>query len=138
MATLAEKKRDLEKIAGEAEKIENEYKGKTMPEDVGTKLDDLYKEGERLSVEVDNEVRRGKVKDQMKSARQSIQEVPDPMLPAGGEQKAAHKIEGYVTPGQLFAVSPMLQAFTKARMPRTCSRFFISTGSDSPLARLPT
>jgi Phage capsid family. len=117
MATLADKKRDLERIATEAEKIENEYKGKAMPDDVGTKLNELFAEGEKLSVEVDNEVRRGKQKDQMKAARQSIQEVDDPMLPAG-ELKASNRIAGYVTPGQLFAVSPQLRAFAAAKFPR--------------------
>jgi HK97 family phage major capsid protein len=53
----------------------------------------------------------------MKSARQSIQDVPDPMLPAV-EMKAATAVVGYVTPGQLFAVSPALRAFAQARFPR--------------------
>jgi len=117
MATLAEKRKDLERIAADAEKIENEYKGKAMPDDVGTKLNELFAEGERLSVEVDNEIRRGKQKDQMKAARQSVQDVEDPMLPAV-EAKSEHRIAGYVTPGQLFAVSPALRAFAAARFPR--------------------
>lgn len=115
MATLAEKKRDLERIATEAEKIETEWKGKAMPEDVGTKLNDLFTEGEKLSVEVDNEIRRGKVKDQMKAARQSITEVPDPMLPVGQEQKSNGKIAGYITPGQAFAMSAVVQKYVANR-----------------------
>lgn len=116
MATLAEKKRDLEKIAADAEKIENEYKGKDMPTDVGEKLDKLFQEGEKLSVEVDNEIRRAEVKGKMTKARQSIMDVPDPMLPdVKSEQKG--QIAGYVTPGQLFAASPEFQSYVKAGMP---------------------
>lgn len=115
--TIAEKRKNLEKLTKEIETTEAEFKGKAMPEDKGAALEKMFEEAEALSVEIDNEIRRDKQRKTIKDTMKSLGEVDDPALP-GGEGKSVNRIAGFVTPGQLFAVSPALQSFKAARFPR--------------------
>jgi len=114
-------KKKLSTLLTDLEKIQNEYKGKNMPEDVGTRFDALAQEAKALQDEADAERKTADREQQVKSLQRFAREVPEPMLPDAPETKANGKVAGYVTPGQLFAVSPMLQAFARARFPRQSS-----------------
>jgi HK97 family phage major capsid protein len=119
--TLAEKRKNLDKIAKEAEQIENEYKGKPMPEHKGAHLEKLYEEGEALSIEVDKEIRRDKQRVAIKSAQGALSEVDDPAIPDTKADRGVNRIAGYITPGQAFAMSEALQQFKRGGMPKTNS-----------------
>jgi HK97 family phage major capsid protein len=119
--TLAEKRKNLDTITKDIEKIEKEFEGKAMPEDKGAALEKLYSEGEALSIEVDAELRKDKRRQQMKSTLGALGEVDDPALPGGDTDQPKSRIAGYVTPGQMFAISPVLRDFVKSRLPRTAS-----------------
>src|SRR5574338_743131 len=136
MATLAEKQKSPDKIVKEAEGIENEFKGKVMPEDKGAHLEKLYAEGEALSVEIDNEIRRGKQRQTIKDTMKALGEVEDPALP-GGESKAGDRIAGYVTPGQLFAVSDVLQQFKASLFPKGKVSDFVNMRGLLPIKGMP-
>jgi HK97 family phage major capsid protein len=122
--TLAEKRKNLETIAKDAEAIEKKYEGKAMPEDEGAKLEKLYEEGEALSIEVDKELRNDNRRTRVKSTLGALGEVEDPALP-GNRQKddrPKSRIAGYITPGQMFSMSPVLQNYVRnGRIPKKAS-----------------
>ena len=111
-------KKKLTALLGELEKIQTEYKGKNMPEDVGAKFDTLAQEAKAMQDQADSEKKAAERDDTVKRFKSFSREVPDPKLPDQPETKSRGTVAGYVTPGQLFAVSPALRAFAKARFPR--------------------
>jgi HK97 family phage major capsid protein len=120
---MAVDKKKLVVVLGELEKLQNDYKGKNMPEDVGAKFDALAAEAKTMQDEVDAEKKSEEREKQVKNLRRFADEIPDPALPAKKDEENGKgaRIAGYITPGQMFATSPVLQAFAKARFPRTSS-----------------
>lgn len=111
-------KKKLTTLLTDLEKIQNEYKGKNMPPEVGERFDALATEAKSLQDEADLEKKSAEREQQVKSFQRFAAEVPDPMLPdvPEPEVKLNNRIEGYVTPGQLFAISPMLQNYVRKRL----------------------
>lgn len=136
---------DKKKLTGlltELEKLQTEYKGKNMPEDVGAKFDALAIEAKALQDEADKEKAEDKKREErdgsVKSLKRFMSEVDDPMLPdVPDETKASGKIEGYVTPGQLFAVSPALRAYAAARYPLKTGSLPVEVKNLLPIRGLP-
>lgn len=107
---------DLDKIIAEAEKIEEEHKGKVMPDETKAKLLALYQEGEKLSEEINEEARRQKSREKMHRAAEYLREVPDPALPdvRTAEQKSKDSaIAGYITPGHFAVLSESFQKWNE-------------------------
>lgn len=110
--------RDLRTILADLEKLQNDYKGKRMPEDVGKQFEELAAEAKALQDEADRARRIGDVK------RWSGQPAGEPALPESqqpaGEQKGdpARQVVGFLTLGEAAAQSPDLAQFIKAGMPR--------------------
>jgi len=111
-------KTKLTALLGELEKIQNEYKGKNMPEDVGTRFDALAQEAKAMQDQADADKKTTEREQAVDRFKRFSREVPDPLVPDAPEHKSNGRIAGYVTPGQLFAVSPALRAFAKARFPK--------------------
>jgi len=97
-------KADLDSIIKNIEKLDKEYEGKQMPEDVTRKYNELMAEGEELSTAINEEATRQKSMARMRAAQTYLGEVPNPTLPAG-DQKADEAIIGYITPGDLVVVA---------------------------------
>lgn len=117
---MAVDKKKLLGLLTELEKLQNDYKGKNMPEDVGTKFDAMALEAKAMQDEVDAEKKSEERAASIKSFRNFANEIPDPALPAGKQDAdvGSARVAGYITPGQMFATSPVLQAFAKARFPK--------------------
>lgn len=113
--TPAATTRDLKTIIGELKALQDEYKGKPMPEEVGKRFEALAKEAEDLQKSLD---RDRQIRDMEEKGRQVV----DPVLPAS-EQPGATKAEptdiaGYLTLGEAVVRSPAYQEFVKANFPR--------------------
>jgi HK97 family phage major capsid protein len=104
---------DLDKIIAEAEKIEADHAGKQMPEDVCTKLNDLYREGAALSETINEEAARQKSMERMKRASAYLGEVPNPTLPAQESKSDDAQVAAYITPGNFAAVSEAFQKWNR-------------------------
>jgi HK97 family phage major capsid protein len=101
---------DLNKILGELQTLQAEYKGKNMPEDVGARFASLAAEAKAYQDEAD---RAAVVREVEAKART----VAEPAIPA--ETKTARD-EGYVakmTLGDFVAASEELKGFVAAGMP---------------------
>lgn len=107
--------RDLKTIIGDIDRIEAEWKGKLMPQNVGEQLDGLYTEGKALQ---DADDRRK----QRKKLEEFAREVPNPSLPAGKvdpdeienkvEKKGAkNRIVGYMRVGDYIANQEHVQKY---------------------------
>jgi hypothetical protein len=91
--TLVVDKKKLTDLLTEAEKIQNEHKGKNMPEDVGTKFDALMTEAKGMQDALDAQELATKREQQLDGFKRWSREIPDPILPnakaEGGESSAA-------------------------------------------------
>lgn len=107
--------RDLKSIMKELLEIQEEYKGKAMPADVGKKFRELAQEGEALQEEADREK-------QIKNLERFSREVPDPALPADPAGKSRtqgdNQIAGYLTLGEAVVRSEAFKSFASANFPR--------------------
>jgi HK97 family phage major capsid protein len=111
MAIPRKSRADLDKIIADAEKIEKDHEGKQMPPEIATKLNDLYREGEALSTEINEESKRQNSMVRMKRASEYLREVPEPLLPNVEGKSADPQIAGYITPGHLAVMSDAFQSF---------------------------
>jgi HK97 family phage major capsid protein len=117
--TLAVDKKKLTDLLTEAEKIQNDHKGKNMPEDVGTKFDTLMTEAKGMQDALDAQELATKREQQLDGFKRWSREIPDPVLPGdpGKTDERKNEIAGYVTTGALFALSPEFGHYVKSRMP---------------------
>lgn len=107
-------KADLDLIIKSIEKLDKEYEGKQMPEDVTRKYNDLMAEGESLSTEINEEATRQKSMARMRAASAYLSDVPNPTLPSG-DQKSDDAVVGYITPGDLTVVSEEYKKWSESR-----------------------
>ena len=101
---------DLDLVIKSIEKLDKEYEGKQMPEDVTRKYNELMAEGESLSEAINAEVKNQKAMERMRGARQALGEVVDPVIPSN-DTKADDAIVGYITPGDLVVVADEYKAW---------------------------
>lgn len=114
MPTTAEK-RDLKTILGELKKLQDEYKGKPMPEDVGEKFEGLAQEAKALQDEADRAER-------IKNFERFEREVPDPALPGDSKNRIdEEKPVGYLSLGSAFVRSEEFKRFLAEGMPQSGS-----------------
>ena len=105
VAPLPKKSRaDLDAIVKAADKLNEEWKGKQMPEDVLTKYNDLLKEGAEISEPIIAEEKNVRTLERMRRANDYLAQVPNPTLPAS-DQKADDAIVGYITPGDIVVIA---------------------------------
>lgn len=106
--------RDLKTIIGELKAIQDEWKGKPMPQNVGEKFEALAKEAEELQKSQDRE---RLVQDLERKGK----EVPSATLPATsqpGTEQQKGAIAGYLSLGEAVVRSPAYQEFVKNNFPR--------------------
>ncbi|MDB4952076.1 MAG: phage major capsid protein [Gemmatimonadetes bacterium] len=106
--------RPLATILDELKKLQDEYTGKAMPEDVGKKFEDLAGEARAIQDEAD----RGK---RIAEFERFGREVPDPALPAEpgkGAPTGDDEIVGYVSLGRGFVESAEYKTFLENRSPQ--------------------
>lgn len=112
--------RDLDKITGEIEKINQRWEGKRMGESEdgradAKKRDELAREAMGLQEEIESEVKAHQV---LARGRQ-LREVPDPTLPSAGNQQGKgaqptdREVAGYVSLGDMVIASEAFQEFAK-------------------------
>lgn len=115
--TAAKRREDLDKIIAEAEGIEKKYEGKPIPEAEGKKLEELYKEGEKLSTEIEEEAKREETKKRMKGASKYLGEIPDPIIPDARkpeEKNGANRVAGYLRLGDLVGHSEKFRKWVES------------------------
>jgi HK97 family phage major capsid protein len=106
--------RSLSQVLGDLQKIQAEYKGKPMPEDVGAQFASLAREAKELQDASD----RARTVAQFEDAERKSRVIPDPVLPAT-EAKTSARFEGMLSLGDFVAASEELKRFVDAGMPRT-------------------
>jgi HK97 family phage major capsid protein len=106
--------RQLKDVLTELKKLQTDFTGKVMPEDVAKQFETLAAEAKAMQDEHDRA-------EQIKRFERFGATVDDPALPAGGEQKGARDdaIAGYISAAEWFAFSPEMKAFYAANMPKT-------------------
>lgn len=116
-------KRPLAEILRELKTIQDEHRGKEMPQNVGEKFDALAKEAKTLQDEADREAQiKG-----FEKFEKYMAEVPDPVLPpAGGETKESKaakqkEVVGYLSVGSAFVKSEQFRNYLANRMPKAGS-----------------
>lgn len=102
-------KSKLVKLLEEAKKIQDEYKGKAMPEDVGTKFDTMMTEAKEMQDAADAADKALEREQKFEAMQRFARTVPNPTLPAAPEQKFNADIAGYITPGHLAVMSKAFQ-----------------------------
>ena len=108
---------DLAALIKSAEKLEAEYAGKAMPEDVAEKYNELMKEGAALSEKVNQEMQNAKTMERMKAAQAYLGEVPNPVLPSTKSDEPA-SVAGYITVGNYAILSEQYKNFRDRDCPR--------------------
>jgi HK97 family phage major capsid protein len=104
--------RDLKTILGDIERIEKEYEGKSLPQNVGEQLDGLYAEGKSLQDAAERKKQRA-------SLEAFSREVVDPALPSGKDHAATkdeikgakNRIAGYMRVGEYIANAEKMQKY---------------------------
>ena len=98
---------DLKSIISAADKLDAEWKGKQMPDEVKAQYNELMREGESLSEAINTEAKNQQTLERMRAAQRFLGEVPNPTLPDARTeaQKADDSIAGYITPGHLAVLS---------------------------------
>lgn len=125
MATVrtTELKRDLRKLLGELTKINEQYHGDPMPDDVATEFGQKHAEAEEIQTLLDEENRSAVVS----KFQRFLREVPDdegariPGTTRDTEEKAATNqggIDGYLTLGQYAIASNAYSDFVAKGAPR--------------------
>src|SRR5690349_31519 len=94
----------LVQLLAEAEKLQNEHKGKVMPEEIGAKFDTMMAEAKAMQDEADREEKRVEREKRFMDMKRWSSEVPEPTIPAG-EKSVDGDIAGYITPGHLAVLS---------------------------------
>lgn len=112
--------RDLPKVLGELKALQDEYRGKAMPAEVGEQFDTLAAEAKAMQ----DETERGRTIRGIEVFGRETEEVP---LPAG-ESKAADGVVGYVSLGRAFAQSDEFKQYLAAGMPQHGSLPFAVRG----------
>lgn len=121
-AALVVDKKKLGELLTKAEKLQNEYKGKNMPEQVGKEFDELCTEIDGMQKAVKDQEETDRRAARFEAHKKWANEIPDPILPDAkteetkGEQK--NRVAGYVTVGQLFALSTQLKQFFAMGKPK--------------------
>jgi HK97 family phage major capsid protein len=106
--------RNLSQVLGELQKLQAEYKGKPMPENVGTQFATLAAEAKSLQDASD----RSRTIQQVEEAERKSRVIPEVALPAT-EAKSSSRFEGMLSLGDFVAASEELKRFVDAGMPRT-------------------
>ena len=106
-------KEQLSNLLTEMEKLQNEYKGKAMPEDVGQKFDSLMTEAKAMQDAADAENKQREREEKFANMQRFARQVPNPTLP-GAESKSDGEIVGYITPGHLAVMSEEYNRCIKA------------------------
>lgn len=112
-------KKKLAELLEKAEKLQNEHKGKNMPENVGKEFDELCTEIDGMQKAVKEQETNDKRAARLEGYKSWAKEIPDPVLPnveakegtGSGEPELKGRIAGYLSAGQLFAFSPQLHKF---------------------------
>ena len=111
----------LKPILERLQALQTEYKGRQMPQNVGEEFEKLAAEAKALQDSADREKK-------LREFEQFAREVPEPMLPPAGEQKAVEQkgaeIVGYLPIGQAFTTSEQFKAFMAAGAPQQGSAPF--------------
>jgi HK97 family phage major capsid protein len=114
IAPAAVPSKRLREILGELKKLQDDHKGKAMPEDVAAKFEDLATEAKSLQDEADRAARLADFE-----AKGGI--VDDPALPAerkaGGVATGA-EVLGYIPLGALYVQSKAYADFVAAGLPK--------------------
>jgi HK97 family phage major capsid protein len=102
----------LADILKELKKLQDDHRGKAMPEDMGKKFEELAAEAKGLQDEFDRD-------EQIKSFEKFGREIPDPAMPADGPAAAkAAPIVGYISLGQAFTASEQFKNYLAAGRPQ--------------------
>lgn len=104
--------RDLNKVLQELQTLQGEYKGKAMPEDVGTRFATLAAEAKAMQDESD----RSKMIAEMEAKSRVID---SPELPGEAKTAKAGDFVARMTLGDFAALSNELKSFIDAGMPAT-------------------
>jgi HK97 family phage major capsid protein len=131
---------NLRAILAEMKKLQDEYKGRPMPEDVGRRFDELGREAKALQ---DSEDRTQLFNGLDTWSRKAV----DPVIPTTGIQKQLGfggsrgsallgngALEGYLSLGAAVVASPEYQSYLKAGAPQTS---YATIGVDTALERGP-
>lgn len=115
----------LKKLLGEIKKVQDEYKGKRMPEDVATSVEAKVTEAQALQAELDREA---KITGALAELEAKAGRIPDPILPNDDqpdETKNGNRIlqiknrpNAYVRLGDFVIMSKGLQDFKAAGKPK--------------------
>jgi HK97 family phage major capsid protein len=102
---------ELERITKEAQKLQEDHRGKAMPPEVGEKFAALCAEGKVIQDEIDRE----KALDSMEGTKRYLREIPDPALPADRDAKGSSGVDvaGYMSVSDFVIASPEFQQFAK-------------------------
>ena len=104
--------KDLKQVLGELKTLQDEYKGRRMPEDVGQKFDRLAEEAAEMQASADRERA-------IKTLEQSSRRIDNPFMPTVTDVKRDPKeIVGYMTLGDAFVRGEDFQQFKAAGFPQ--------------------
>jgi HK97 family phage major capsid protein len=113
-------KRDLQTVLGEMKEIQDEFRGKKIPEEKANTFHELAREAKEMQDEVD----RDKLLLDVKRADEAARKMAHDLTPNGGEgpgkQEADQKDKpvGYVTLGDLAVASKGFQAYRENGFPK--------------------
>jgi HK97 family phage major capsid protein len=108
--------RDLKTVLAELKALQDEYKGKPMPEDVAANFETLAAEGKAIQDEVDRAARL--VEMEKASRRVSAPTMPPTGEPEGTPAPAEKGAVAYLTLGDYVAASEQMREFRAANKPK--------------------
>lgn len=110
---MATETRDLKTILKELKLLQDEYKGKPMPTDIGETFEALAAEAKAIQDEADRRKR-------LESFERFAREIPDRTMPEGPQEKSQSGREraGLITLGQAFVGSDAYKQYLASGMPQ--------------------
>lgn len=108
--------RDLKTILKELKQIQDEHKGKPMPQEVGERFESLAAEAKEIQDEADRE-------NQIKGFERFGREIPpeNDLIPGGGQKARQDEVVGYLPLGAAFVRSEEFKRFLNEGMPQNGS-----------------
>jgi HK97 family phage major capsid protein len=107
---------ELKKLLARLRELQDQYKGKQMPENVGEEFAKLASEAKAMQDEADRET-------EIKRFERFAAEVPNPAVPETDDEREGKSrqsdvaVAGYITPGALFVNSEAFAAYKRAGNP---------------------
>lgn len=112
----------LKQLLAELKKLQDDHKGKAMPEDVAAKFETLAAEAKAIQDLEEAESKRAEELNEMDKKAKATKTVVNPTLPEDKqepeEESRFAKPAGYMTFGDYIAAQKGIQDFIKAGMPR--------------------